>query len=605
MSLTCFNRKGLLYLEQKEVSKKINTLKRGVKIGRYEVLKVIGVGGMGVVYQVFDTQINSNRAMKEVKIPDDYFKLQKELHTLQGKEVEQDSRLENLRLQLVSQLKSIIAERDILKNMDCPYIPRIYDILNTDTHYYIIMDLLEGKSLDKVIKDEGTGRIQPIEQEQAVKWSIQLCEALHYLHTKDEPIIYRDMKPSNVMVLPSGDIRLFDFGISRAKQYGGEGQTIAMGSIGFAAPEQMNGLKSVFDERTDIYSLGMTLFYMLTGCNPKDNHEKIAPIRTFNPYLSSGLERIVVKATKRNPNERYQTVKEFQEALENYNQYDIEKVKESKKKLKRIQLSKVVLGLLTVVSIGYHGLKVYQEQQQVQNLISAARTHSTLENWYKIQAYSLTKEQKIESILESLKIYKKDGNFTLEEEKGFNQYFGTSLVQNLNHYDVYNELGKLYWYYYGKDGGIEATQNNVLGKSVATGYFDKALLLKESPILKAYIQIGKFNDEVLSRVAEADDVGIYKATFDNIELLVEKEFDLLPELVQLDLLNNRVLFIERYSKQLRVDGLTSKDLALILENTKIRLDNLQTTVDKTQTFKTYIQKRLEIVLKSLNISKEV
>ena len=150
----------------------------------------------------------------------------------------------------------------MIKRLDHPAIVRIVDIIDDGDVIYIIEDYIEGETLASILESNGA---QP--QELVIKWAMQLCEALEYLHTRKPPIIYRDMKPANVMVKPDGNIKIIDFGIAREYKESGLADTVCLGTRGYAAPEQFGG-KGQTDARTDVYCLGATLYHMVTGQNP-------------------------------------------------------------------------------------------------------------------------------------------------------------------------------------------------------------------------------------------------------------------------------------------------------------------------------------------------
>lgn len=275
-------------------------LPRGTIIGgKYEVLRVVGTGGMSVVYQVNDTHLNKNWALKEVR--KDGIKDYEIVH------------------------QGLVVETNMLKKLSHPYLPRIVDIIDDEGVFYVVMDFLEGQTLKSILDKYGA---QP--QEDVVNWGIQLCEVLTYLHTRTPPIIYRDTKPGNIMLKPEGNIALFDFGIAREFKEKNVADTTCLGTIGYAAPEQF-GNHGQTDPRTDIYGLGVTLYHLVTGKNPSEPPYEIVPIREINPSLSSGLEKIIKKCTQKDPNERYQNCAELMYALENYTRID----EKSRGKLKR------------------------------------------------------------------------------------------------------------------------------------------------------------------------------------------------------------------------------------------------------------------------------
>lgn len=258
--------------------------------GKYKILSEIGHGGMSNVYLAISEKTDKPWAVKEVR-----------------KSLNRDFNLLRQRL---------VMETDLLKKLNHPNLPSIVDVIDSDENFLIVMDYIEGSTLGKLLDEEGA---QP--QEKVVGWALQLCDVLDYLHTRQVPVIYRDMKPSNVMLRPDGSIVLIDFGAAREFKEKNMSDTCCLGTNGYAAPEQFGGMGQT-DARTDIYCLGTTMYHLLTGHNPSKPPYEIYPITEWNPGLSTGLERIIHKCTRKNPEERYQTVREFRYDLEHYTELE-------------------------------------------------------------------------------------------------------------------------------------------------------------------------------------------------------------------------------------------------------------------------------------------
>lgn len=269
--------------------------------GKYKILSKIGQGGMSVVYMALNEKANKSWAVKEVR-----------------KDGVKD-------FEVVKQ--GLVAETDILKKLSHPNLPSIIDVIDTEDSFIIIMDYIEGNSLNRALDEFGA---QP--QENVIAWAKQLCDVLGYLHSRNPAIIYRDMKPANIMLKPDGNVTLIDFGTAREFKEKNLADTTCLGTVGYAAPEQFGGMGQT-DARTDIYCLGATLYHLVTGMNPCEPPYEIKPIRQINPALSSGLERIIMKCTQRDPNDRYQSAAELMYALEHYDEIDEIFRKKQKKKL--------------------------------------------------------------------------------------------------------------------------------------------------------------------------------------------------------------------------------------------------------------------------------
>lgn len=247
--------------------------------GRYVIESILGQGGMGKVYLARNINTDTLWAIKE-------------FNGLNGLDID------------------LMTEPNLLKKLDHPALPRLFDILEQDGRLYMIFDYINGISLDKKLEAEGR-----ISSEIVVEWAIQLCRALEYLHgQKPNPIIYRDMKPSNIILTGNGTLKLVDFGIAREYKPGSPTDTVFIGTRGYAAPEQYGTGQT--GAVSDIYSLGVTLHHLLTGKNPMEPPFGLKPIRYYDESFSPVLEAIIVKCTCENAEERYQNASELLYELE-------------------------------------------------------------------------------------------------------------------------------------------------------------------------------------------------------------------------------------------------------------------------------------------------
>ena len=198
-------------------------------------------------------------------------------------------------------------EATLLKRLRHDRIPRIYADFKDEGRQYLAMDFVEGQDLEEVIKRDRT-----IPEEQALKWADEICDVLEYLHgQKPEPIIFRDMKPSNIMIEPDGNLKLIDFGIAKVFQHAQRGTQI--GTPGYAPPEQYQGLAT---PSSDIYALAATLHHMLTGRDPRDEPPfSFPPAYGLKPTISKRTSDALQKALQMNPDDRYQSIAEFRAAL--------------------------------------------------------------------------------------------------------------------------------------------------------------------------------------------------------------------------------------------------------------------------------------------------
>ncbi|MEI3530279.1 MAG: serine/threonine-protein kinase [Bacilli bacterium] len=195
--------------------------------------------------------------------------------------------------------KQYYKEIDLLGKVRHSRIPKIHEVINVNDWIYIVIDYIKGVSLERYALEEN------VNEEEALTLFKSLIDIVDYLHTSlDRPVIHRDIKPSNVLCY-NHDLYLIDFGNVRYYDQSKNKDTIKLGTKGFAAPEQYDDASQT-DERTDIYGMGITMYYLLTKHNPAEPPYEIYPIRYFNKEYSEDLEKIITKCIKLNPNERYQ-----------------------------------------------------------------------------------------------------------------------------------------------------------------------------------------------------------------------------------------------------------------------------------------------------------
>lgn len=245
---------------------------------RYIIVDQIGRGGMGAVYQATDTRVGNRRvAIKEMS----------QAHLSTQELAQASARFQQ--------------EAHMLGSLSHTNLPHIYDSFSEQGRSYLVMDFIEGQTLYKLLKDRDG---QPLPVPQVLSYAQQLCDVLSYLHQQRPPIVFRDTKPTNIMVTNNGHIYLIDFGIARFFKEGQEQDTILLGSPGYAPPEQ-HGLAQT-GPRSDLYGLGATLHYCLTGNDPyyAQQHFSFAPVRQYNPQVPVELDRLIQRMVAYNEQER-------------------------------------------------------------------------------------------------------------------------------------------------------------------------------------------------------------------------------------------------------------------------------------------------------------
>jgi serine/threonine-protein kinase len=261
---------------------------------RYEVVRKIGGGGMGAVYLAKDRNLgDAPRAVKEM--------VQANLDESQHEKAISDFKRESM----------------LLTSLEHPSIPTIYDYFYDAEagRFYLVMKYISGGDFSSRLRNAPGGRI---DEKTVTDWAIQVADVLDYLHSRPKPIIYRDLKPANLMIDGNnGRVMLIDFGIARWVAPQEKGVT-AVGTMGYAPPELFSGK---VEPRSDIYSLGATMFHLLTGSDPQDNPLLIFDFtknprpRQITPSISNEMERILMRAVEYKPEDRFRTAGEIRGTL--------------------------------------------------------------------------------------------------------------------------------------------------------------------------------------------------------------------------------------------------------------------------------------------------
>ncbi len=270
------------------------TLQKGTLLHkRYVMIKILGAGDFGTVYQARDRKaVNAPRFVAIKQMP----------------------------MQMIVDCER---QADLRATLIHPSIPRVFDYFATDTHSYLVRELVRGSNLEEIL-DSRKGFLK---EKIVVHWAIQICGALEVLHTHPvHPMIFRDLKPNNIMVNSANRVSLVDFELARVfpprffeenkKEFDYFKKGFPIGTKGYSPPEQYRGIVT---PRSDIYALGATLHHLLTRRDPRKEKPftfQNYPVRTLNPAVSKGMEAIVMKAVQRKPSQRFWTVLEMSRALE-------------------------------------------------------------------------------------------------------------------------------------------------------------------------------------------------------------------------------------------------------------------------------------------------
>lgn len=521
--------------------------------GKYKILNEIGRGGMSTVYLAINEKANKPWAVKEVR-----------KNGISNRE-------------LVKQ--SLMVEINLLKKLKHKGLPSIVDIIDQQDNYLIVMDYIEGITLENIMQEEG---VQP--QEKVVDWAIQLCDVLQYLHTRKPAIIYRDMKPSNIMLRSDGSVVLIDFGTAREFKERHVEDTTCLGTQGYAAPEQFGGMGQT-DERTDIYSLGATMYRLVTGHNPSEPPYEMYPITHWNPRLSTGLEGIIAKCTSKDPKSRYQSVQEVRYALEHYRDLDLDSIRRYRRNL-RILLA---AGGMTVMLFGASGVSYaaadhMQKDEYAYNLEAGRRSSNKQDSIAFYQKAIQTDCAGEEAYDQLLTLFTQDGVLDEQEEKVLLQ-LAISVDKYLERYKMQNpdgyaglcyRIGSSYWYYYEHE---EKKQAGAVAwfESAKAGFEGNPEKEQEWKRASTYVEIGNFYQRIVPAQISGTDQGMYGEYWNNLRWLKEWN-DEAPDrdLVTLRLYREIVTKTLEYAGYLQEDGVPPQEMEELLKEISQQTENMKT-----------------------------
>lgn len=522
--------------------------------GKYRIIAQTGKGGMSTVWLALNEAVNKQWAIKEVK---------KSSSSTSDQIIKQN----------------LVTEAGILRHLKHPHLPSIVDIFNEDDTFLIVMDYIEGRTLSDILKEQGR---QP--QADVVDWALQICSVFKYLHGLNPPIIYRDMKPGNVMLKPDGNIMVIDFGTAREYKHESGEDTIHLGTKGYAAPEQFQDNHQQTDPRTDIYNLGATMYHLVTGKNPSKPPFKFLPIRQVDRTLSSGLESIILKCVAPDPNERYQTVDDLEFALEHYQELEVETIKQKSLAYRKWVTLGCVATILSSLSVG---VRIYANSllsntydEELRSARIAVNQDEQVEDYISAIKLNPSNEVAYEELLED--VFLKDGNFTQDEAAkltsvvGYKQ--GSKTIQdifketNQSGYENFAyKMGLAYFYYYENDGNKQLSKPwfEIAKDSTAIEEKEKERAKKFYQIADYYIQSGNINK---AGDADVDYKDFYKQL---IEVSTE-------DIAKKDNVKTALVVYRELTFQLNVNGLNFYNAGIDAKDIEQQLDAIS---DKAKALK--------------------
>ncbi|WP_321972336.1 serine/threonine-protein kinase [Paratractidigestivibacter sp.] len=485
--------------------------------GKFEILSQVGHGGMSRVWLVRDRHLNKLWAAKEIG--------------LAGREPDYEV-----------VVQSLITEANLIKRLDHPMLPRVVDIIEEGRTIFVVMDYIEGTSLKQAMREAG----RPMDEADVIEWGIQLCDVLEYLHSRKPPVIYRDMKPDNIMLREDGTVRLIDFGIAREYKEGKSSDTKVLGTRGYAAPEQFSH-EAQTDARTDVYALGVTLYVLVTGrAASKETYWQ--PIRQINPALSEGLEHIIAKATQANPADRYQTASDMRYDLENY-----EKLTESyrsvlKKKLNRFNALWIGAAGLAVAGAACLGSSFHLKSMTYDAYLASARAASveaaeadgvSAAEGYYTDAIGVD-PSRTETYSELVdRVYKADQDFSIAESSRLQELVNAhraDIEEDDGYAKLCYDIGTLTYVYYEQAEGDESRDYAMSAGIQAAQWFQKAmesydarksankgcaLTSAERSTAQAYAIIGEFYQKLSQATLEGTEGSVYEGYWESLSDALE------------------------------------------------------------------------------------
>ncbi len=566
--------------------------------GKYKILDEIGHGGMSTVYLALNEKVNQSWAIKSI-----------------SKEGTVNETV---------MTSSLAAELKILRQLNHPNLVRLIDIFDYGNSIILVEDYIQGNTLQARLDEYGAQS-----EDDVCKWASQICDAFQYLHTLSTPIIYRDMKPSNVMLRPNGDICIIDFGTAREFKNDKSKieDTQCLGTIGYAAPEQFGGHGET-DARTDVYNLGATMYHLVTGHYPiEPPANEMRPIREINPALSEGLEEIILKCCHKNKDERYQSCADLKAAVQTRHTKG-----ETARKIRKGKLTKFSVTAAVGVSLILGGffanyraekLDIARYDEFVEKALETDLIGTDLQGFATASDYRVamaraalqmdgSRIDAYEAMIEAFFDNEVAGktSFTDAQYQIFIQYWKENeedlLALNPQQYaEICYRMGNLCWFYYSNEDGTEISESLRIEKGGP--WFEKASVNATSSTdniniqrASAFADISNFVKNISRRDTEGTASSLYLELWDDIEELllnIEEE----DNTVRLQIYRLSANFIETYINNIQFyavqsgkDDINIETVSSILDDIYLNVRNIQ-VISSDEELKTEILSREKTV----------
>lgn len=502
--------------------------------GRYRVMCMLGHGGMSRVYKVRDLTLGVCRAMKEVDIVDEAL------------------------------IDAMLSEIDLMRKIHHPLFPDIIDIIRDDKRLCIIMEYIDGWTLKEYKNIKKT-----ITEKEVLHIALKICEGLTYLHSRSNPIIYRDLKPSNVMISRDGYIKLIDFG-ERDSKYG------VYITKDYSPKEVIR--YACFDERSDIFSLGRTLEYLLDKKTSKD------------------LKRFLGKCMNADPDKRYQSAKDAKKALEKII-HKKEGLKSVKKKntvlLIRIIILSAIVFMTVLSSVIFYRKKL---SSNILKNISYYSSDSTIEQLSAAVNLYFSED----NYLFLLDEIKKDGSFSKKESELVESILERHSYRIKKYPYLLYETGILYFYYYDDD----SSNDLLIVRAVMSHdkFFDACNLGIEDA--KAYEEITTFLMSVNSMIIEGKDKGMYRRLFGNLNRIITASTHE-EDIMRLTVYDMTLDMLYAYSADFYREGIDINDMRILVMNIGEDVMSIENTGKKSDELKLRIDEKIPKTEKEIENIKDI
>lgn len=506
--------------------------------GRYKILEEIGRGGMSIVYLAMDTELKSNWVLKEIR-----------------------------RSKNESKYEKALREARLMSEFKCRGIPLIVNILEYDNCQlaYIVMEYIPGKSLQDIM----IARKSALPEEFVVHAGIAISDILHYLHNSDPPIIHRDIKPANIIYVEKDkSFWLLDFGEAKQLDPSTSRDEKATGTQEFMAPEQYSerkGGRQSSNQLSDIFSLGASMFYMVTGqiSTRSQINNQYYSILDIDSKASPTLNRIVEKCMMTVPEARYESVSELKNALVECTE---EAIKGRKSAVKNIRRSAFILAssfLMLAGGIGFRIAATAQDNQSYDNLIKSASSQSgDIEKKVTdaLAAIEL-KPDKLEPYEVLRELYESDGEFTIEEEAKLQAVITpnkNALQKDGDYSDFAYQVGTMYLIYY-----TEPSESYIKAidwfTDVNNNYKDAATV---------YLSIGQFDRDITKKLSTGEESGEFMNQWNSLNEALNTAEKQNNDLLQLTICKKVISAMDEYCMKFKKDGVSKEDMNEMLERIK-------------------------------------